>query len=118
MAVPFPSTQPVGYEWFDGEPAFDPERHLHLEEPDEVVMLAELGYGRDEIATKATAVGASSPFRMLSDEGAAAMLEVARRAAGVRPACGQPHRADDPQRLLPVALAARPVHQPRGEQPP
>ena len=87
MAVPFPSTQPVGYEWFDGEPAFDPERHLQLEEPDEVVMLAELGYERDEIATKATAVAASSPFRMLSDEGAAVMLEVARRLrAFARPA--------------------------------
>ena len=79
MAVPFPETQPVGYEWFDDEPAFDPEVHLQLEEPDEVVMLADLGYEEGEIAAKATPVAASSPFRILSDEGAAVMLRVARR---------------------------------------
>ena len=87
VAVPFPDTQPTGYQWLDGEPAFDPELHLELEEPDEVVMLADLGYGPDEVATKATAVAASSPFRVLSDEGAAVMLDVARRLrAFARPA--------------------------------
>ncbi|MCY3616509.1 MAG: hypothetical protein F4Z00_08350 [Acidimicrobiaceae bacterium] len=79
MAVPFPETLPAGYEWFDDEPVFDPDRHLQLEEPHQVVMLADLGYGNDEISTKATPVAASSPFRVLSDEGAAVMLEVARR---------------------------------------
>ncbi|MYK75994.1 MAG: hypothetical protein F4016_03565, partial [Acidimicrobiaceae bacterium] len=79
VAVPFPETQPAGYEWFDDEPAFDPERHLQLEEPEEVVMLADLGYDQAEIATKATPVAASSPFRILSDEGATVMLGVARR---------------------------------------
>ena len=79
VAVPFPKTLPAGYEWFDEEPVFDPERHLQLEEPDEVVMLADLGYDQAEIATKATPVAASAPFRMLSDEGAAVMLEAARR---------------------------------------
>ena len=79
MAVPFPETQPAGYEWFDGEAAFDPQRHLQLEEPEEVVMLADFGYDHAEIDTKATPVAASSPFRVLSDEGAAVMLAVARR---------------------------------------
>ena len=79
VAVPFPETQPAGYRWFDDEPAFDPERHLRLEEPEEVVMLADLGYDQAEIATKATPVAASSPFRILSDEGATVMLDVARR---------------------------------------
>ena len=79
VAVPFPETQPAGYEWFDGEAAFDPGRHLQLEEPREVVMLADLGYDQAEIDTKATPVAASSPFRILSDEGAAVMLDVARR---------------------------------------
>ena len=79
VAVPFPAIQPAGYEWFDDEPVFDPERHLELEDPTEVVMLTDLGYDQDEIATKATPVAASSPFRMLSDEGAAVMLRVARR---------------------------------------
>ena len=79
VAVPFPETQPASYQWFDDEPAFDPERHLRLEEPEEVVMLADLGYDQAEIATKATPVAASAPFRILSDEGAAVMLDVARR---------------------------------------
>ena len=77
--MPFPTAQPAGYDWFDDEPAFDPARHLQLEEPHGVVMLADLGYDHAEIATKATPVAASSPFRILSDEGAAVMLEVARR---------------------------------------
>ena len=87
VAVPFPRAQPAGYEWFDDEPTFDPELHLQLEEPDEVIMLSELGYDQDEIASKATPVAASSPFRMLSDEGAAVILSVARRLrAFARPA--------------------------------
>ncbi len=79
VAVPFPRTQPAGYEWFDDEPAFDPAVHLQLDEPDEIVMLSDLGYTDAEIATKATPVAASSPFRMLSDDGARLMLDVARR---------------------------------------
>ena len=43
VAVPFPAIQPAGYEWFDDEPVFDPERHLKLEDPAEVIMLADLG---------------------------------------------------------------------------
>jgi hypothetical protein len=38
-----------------------------------------LGYGAEEIAKKATAVAASTPFRLLSPEGAEIMLSVARR---------------------------------------
>jgi hypothetical protein len=79
IAVPFPETQPPGYAWLDDEPGFDPARHLQLEEPADIVLLADLGYTEDEIATKATPVAASSPFRMLSDEGAQIMLDLARR---------------------------------------
>ncbi|MEL7156205.1 MAG: hypothetical protein AAFN30_06355 [Actinomycetota bacterium] len=79
IAVPFPATQPAGYQWLDTEPDFDPARHLQLEEPSEIVLLADLGYADDEIANKATAVAASSPFRVLSTEGAAVMLATARR---------------------------------------
>ena len=79
IAVPFPDTQPPGYEWLDDEPLFDPERHLQLESPAEIVLLADLGYDAAEIATKATPVAASSPFRVLSAEGAEVMLDVARR---------------------------------------
>lgn len=79
IAVPFPETQPQGYEWLDDEPVFDPDLHLAIESPDEIVLLTNLGYGEDEIATKATPVAASSPFRVLSDEGAAVLLDTARR---------------------------------------
>lgn len=79
VAVPFPDTQPPGYEWFTDEPVFEPARHLQLEAPDSIIMLTDLGYDETEIATKATPVAASSPFRLLSEEGAAIMLDVARR---------------------------------------
>lgn len=79
VAVPFPQSLPPGYEWFDDEPDFDPATHLALEKPSDLVMLTDLGYDEAEIATKATAVAASAPFRVLSDEGAATMLEIARR---------------------------------------
>jgi len=79
VAVPFPSQQPSGYEWFDDEPVFDPRRHLQLEAPSDVVMLADFWYDDEEIATTATPVAISSPFRMLSDEGAAVLRDTARR---------------------------------------
>ena len=77
--MPFPTESPDGYVWFDDEPAFDPQRHLHLQQPDDVLTLADLGYTPDEIAGKATTIAATSPFRVLSDEGAETMLSVARR---------------------------------------
>jgi hypothetical protein len=87
VAVPFPNVQPPGYDWLDDEPVFDPDRHLQLEEPESILSLADLGYGPDDIAGKATTVAASSPFRVLSDEGAAVMLATARRLeAFVQPA--------------------------------
>ena len=131
VAVPFPRTQPAGYEWFDDEPVFDPSRHLQLEEPDEVVMLADLGYEHDEIITKATPVAASSPFRVLSDAGAAVMLDVARRLrAFARPAgnriermtrsgcyrsrwlrdlCVSPEVNDHLERIYGIAIAPHPM---------
>ncbi|MEM7093062.1 MAG: hypothetical protein AAF567_08665 [Actinomycetota bacterium] len=78
IALPFPDVVPPGYESISSEPVFDPERHLQLEEPSEILLLADLGYSSDEIATKATPVAASSPFRLLSDEGAQVMLDIAR----------------------------------------
>jgi hypothetical protein len=93
IAVPFPSDLPPGYEWLDNEPDFDPSRHLELEAPSEIVLLAELGYTAEEIATKATPVAASSPFRILSDEGTSVMLSTARRLrAFTRPAADRIER--------------------------
>lgn len=79
VAVPFPATQPDGYELFEDEPSFDPDRHLQLEEPTEVLTLRDLGYADEDVVGTATPIAASSPFRVLSDEGAAVMLDVARR---------------------------------------
>ena len=84
IAVPFPETTPAGFDWLDAEPAFDPGRHLQLETPAEIVMLADLGYTSDEIASKATPVAASAPFRVLSAEGAAILLDLARQ---LKPFC-------------------------------
>ena len=75
----FPHHQPSGYEWLEEEVDFDPAIHLELERPEHVIMLSELGYSAAEIEGKATPVAASAPFRVLSDEGAAVMLEVCRR---------------------------------------
>ena len=77
--VPFPTVQPPGYEWLDGEPVFDPGIHLAIEAPRSVTMLADLGYSEAEITGTATPVAFSEPFRVLSDEGAEVMLETARR---------------------------------------
>ena len=77
-AVPFPSYRPRGYEWFENEPEFEPSKHLALEHPKKIRYLQEFGYEDEEIANKATSVAVSSPFRVLSDEGAKVMLDVAR----------------------------------------
>lgn len=76
--LPF-APQPVGFEWLGDEPEFDPLRHLQLEMPDLVRTLDEFGYSPDEIARTATPVAVTSAFRVLSDEGAVVLLDVARR---------------------------------------
>lgn len=89
VAVPFPASSPAGYEWLQEEPIFDPDRHLQLERPLSITKLSHLGYGADEIRSKATPVAASSPFRVLSDEGADVMLAVARRLRGFARRAGE-----------------------------
>jgi len=79
IAVGFPDLQPKGYEWFDDEPRFDPGVHLALEMPAEIFSLDVLGYDEQEIASKATAVALTSPFRILSDEGADTLRSVSYR---------------------------------------
>jgi hypothetical protein len=79
VAVPFPQVRPDGYEWLGDEPAFDPTLHLDIQAPTGVTMLTDLGYRLDEIAATATPVAFSTPFRILSDDGAAVLLDTARR---------------------------------------
>ena len=77
--VPFPKDSPPGYQYLIDEPSFDAAKHLALEMPKEILMLSDLGYSADEIKGKATPVAASSPFRVLSDEGATVLLEIAQQ---------------------------------------
>ena len=86
-AIPFPTRRPPGYEWFDEEPVFDPAIHLDLQPPTEKTYLVDLGYSSDEIATKSTPIAASSAYRILSDHGAAALAESARRLRSHATAC-------------------------------
>jgi hypothetical protein len=78
FAVPFPEVLPQGYSWFEDEPAFNPKRHLALERPNKILYLSELGYSQAEIDQKASPVATSSPFKVLSEEGANILLNVAR----------------------------------------
>ena len=76
--LPFPDSLPEGFEPLASEPEFDPARHLSIERPDEVLTLHDLGYTDAEIADCPSDFGVTSVFRILSDEGAAALLDVSR----------------------------------------
>ena len=78
IGVPFPELPPTGYEWLPDEEPFNPDKHLALEPPTEVLTLADFGYNKSEIAPTATLIAASAPFRILSSEGAEIMLKIAR----------------------------------------
>lgn len=77
-AVPFPENLPDGYSWFEDEPEFDAGVHLALEMPETIRHLDEFGYTPIDIDHKATTVAVTSPFRILSDEGAQVLLNVSR----------------------------------------
>jgi len=72
-AETFPKTLPQGFLPIDGEPEFDPARHLQLEMPALVWSLQDLGYSDVQAAQYASPLAATSPVRMLSDEGIAAL---------------------------------------------
>ena len=76
--LPFPNAHPAGFPALAKEPTFDPARHLALEMPEEIVTLDTLGYLDAEIADCPTRLAITSCFRVLSDEGIACLLEVAR----------------------------------------
>ena len=77
--LPFPARQPAGYEWLDGEPQFDPDDHLCLEPPATVTRLEKFGYVPADEGDLASPIAVSGPIRILSDEGAAVLLDIARR---------------------------------------
>jgi len=78
LACSFPSEVPEGYFPLRTEPIFDPARHLALEAPSRFWTLEDFGYGEAVIAATPSPVAAAGPFRVLSDEGVAATLEVCR----------------------------------------
>lgn len=88
---PFPQDLPSSVtRSFDG-PLFDPKRHLALEAPQTLLTLDDLGYDAETRASTPSQVAVAGPFRVLSDEGVAALQEVLRglapdadRAAGRR----------------------------------
>ncbi|MBT6203569.1 MAG: hypothetical protein HOI34_07695 [Rhodospirillaceae bacterium] len=77
--IEFPATIPDGVDVLDDEPGFVPSRHLQFEASQEVYRLGDFGYSDDEIARCPSDVAVAGPFRILSDEGASAMLDVSRR---------------------------------------
>lgn len=83
-AVSFPSQLPPAYRMIEGEPRFDPARHLALEPPARIWTLAEFGYSPDVIASTPSPIAAAGPFRVLSQEGVAALREVCLALRGER----------------------------------
>lgn len=77
--LPFPRTMPAAYQCADDGPPYDPARHLALERPERLWTLAELGYDAAAIAACPTDVAITAPFRVLSDQGVAALHEVTLR---------------------------------------
>ncbi len=61
------------------DPVFDPTKHLALEQPAYTLSLADLGYGDELDGTTPTSVAATACFRVLSDEGVAAMQHVCKQ---------------------------------------
>ena len=71
----FPATLPSGYPPLESEPTFDAAKHLALDMPTKITSLGELGYSDEAVASCPTDLGITSTFRILTDEGAACLLE-------------------------------------------
>lgn len=74
----FPDLQP-DFEKIKDDPVFDPAIHLALETPEQILTLNDLGYGDETAKTTPTEIAATSCFRILSDEGVAAMYHVCKQ---------------------------------------
>jgi len=77
--IDFPAEPPTGVASIADDPVFDPARHLALERPQQSLGLAELGYTEAQIAACGCDFAVSSAFRLLSDEGVAALQQVCRQ---------------------------------------
>jgi hypothetical protein len=85
-ALPFPRELPPTYEAIRSEAIFDPKRHLALERPKQVWRLSDFGYGAEDIRHCASEVAVAGPFRLLSEEGVAALRRVALELRDMRQA--------------------------------
>ena len=74
----FPDASP-DFARINDDPVFDPAIHLALEQPEQMFSLSELGYGDEINGTTPAAVAATSCFRVLSDEGVAAIYHVCKQ---------------------------------------
>ena len=80
LSSPFDlSHAPQGFESLPSEPEFCPSRHLALERPTEIVRLSDFGYTQEQIADCPSDFAVTNIFRILSDEGAACLYEVAKQ---------------------------------------
>ena len=77
--IEFPRVVPPGVGVLDDEPEFIPAIHLQLEPARGVYKLDAFGYSEQELSKCPSNVALAGPFRILSDEGAAAMVDVSRR---------------------------------------
>lgn len=74
----FPANSPYE-DCIADDPVFEPGRHLALTAPENLLSLADLGYGDELKGTTPTDIAATSAFRILSDEGAELMLHVCKQ---------------------------------------
>ncbi len=75
---------PAAYASLTDEPVFDPTRHLALTAPEQVLALDDLGYGAERVAAAEGPTAVTGPFRVLSDEGLAALRAVCDQLEQVR----------------------------------
>ena len=73
-----PSETPEGYIPLAEEPTFNPSRDLQLTKPTRSWQLSELGYTGNEVGEAGCSLAFTDPFQVLSEEGAARLLEVVR----------------------------------------
>ncbi len=69
-----PNLQPI-----KDDPIFDPAIHLALEQPEHILSLEDFGYGEEIAGTTPTNIAATSCFRILSEEGVAALYHVCKQ---------------------------------------
>ena len=75
----FPKSLPEAYQEFDEDTHYDAKKHLALEQPEQIWTLEDFGYDPQSIADCASPIAVTSPFRVLSDEGARVVHGVATR---------------------------------------